>query len=140
MEEDALAAVRQELQQARDELDALRSGICDRLHLSARRRGSDGEMITMPTDHTILAAITRLQVTVATYEAPLDAVEPAWAAIDAMIFDSRKIQAIQEIRSEFGDSLQEAVDRLSARYNKLRREKPDGFSVAADTYWDGFHS
>lgn len=140
MESDDLAAVQEALQQTRGELEALRSGICERLRLSARRPGPTGEMIAMPTDKTILAAITRLQVTIATYETPSDAVGPPWSTIDTMIFEGRRIQAIQSIRSEFGDSLHEALDRLVARFSMLRREKADSFTVAADTYWDGFYS
>ena len=140
MDSDAPGAVQQELHDVRDQLDALRSGICSRLRLSAWRRGPDGETVTMPTDEAILEAIERLQITIAAYEAPVDAAELPWAAIDAMIFVGRKMHAIQAIRTEFGDDLRLALDRLCARYKMLRREKPDGFTIPAEIYWDGFYS
>ncbi|MDH6112791.1 hypothetical protein P3T36_002509 [Kitasatospora sp. MAP12-15] len=63
-----------------------------------------------------------------------------WGEIDQLILDNRKIHAIQLIRAEFGDGLREAVDRLRARYDELRRERPGGFNESHGEYWDGFES
>ncbi|MGK4583515.1 hypothetical protein [Kitasatospora sp. HPMI-4] len=72
---------------------------------------------------------------------PLDAEQDdRWIEVDPFILEGRKIQAMLRIRAEFGVGIRDGIDLLGWRYEKLRRERPDDFSMSPEQYWDGFYS
>ncbi|MET7691005.1 hypothetical protein ABZT06_24005 [Streptomyces sp. NPDC005483] len=59
---------------------------------------------------------------------------------DAQILNNRIILGLSALREHLGCSLQEALDVFSARYEALRRDRPDDFVCGPDEYWAGFFS
>lgn len=137
-----------ELEAIRSERDALRRELGDlRAHASVvlgilrREPGPEGlEVLSVPTDKAIMAAIRELVARSAPAGGGATAGRHRWSAIDDDILRGRKIQAIQKIRNEFGGDLHDALDLLGPRYEQLRRDRPDDFAQDPDTYWDGFYS
>jgi hypothetical protein len=140
--------MRRELEAIKSERDALRRELGDlRAHASVvlgilrREPGPEGlEVLSVPTDKVIMAAIRELVARSAPAKDGSAADHHRWAAIDHDILHGRKIQAIQKIRNEFGGDLHDALDLLGPRYEQLRRDRPDDFTQDPDTYWDGFYS
>lgn len=63
-----------------------------------------------------------------------------WDAIDDQILAERIIQALMIIRDRFGDTIHEAIDRFSERYEYLREARPNDFTKPRDEYGRGFYS
>ncbi|MFE3767324.1 hypothetical protein ACFXPI_36825 [Streptomyces sp. NPDC059104] len=59
---------------------------------------------------------------------------------DADIFAGRILPGIRAMRAHLGCPLNEALLAFHARYEVLRLEQPDTFTVSADEYWAGFIS
>ncbi|WP_018635898.1 hypothetical protein [Parafrankia elaeagni] len=57
-----------------------------------------------------------------------------WTAIDPEIFHGAVVQAVKRIREEFGGGLRDALDILVRRYERLRRERPDDFTVDVESF------
>ena len=62
------------------------------------------------------------------------------ASVDRDILDHRIIVAIMAIRETRGCTIHEAIDVFAARYEELRRDRPDDFSVGPEEYGRGFYS
>ncbi|MFJ9148492.1 hypothetical protein ACIRP7_10510 [Streptomyces sp. NPDC102270] len=60
------------------------------------------------------------------------------ASVDRDILDHRIIVAITAIRETRGCTIHEAIDVFAARYEELRRDRPDDFSVRPEEYGRGF--
>lgn len=148
MPEEDLETMQRELETTRAERDALRRELGDLrawlcIKLGIGREDLSRDEVTalgVATDAEIAGEVQRLQDELASLRSTERAEERRWSGIDALIMESRRIHAIQAIRTEFGTSLRLAVDLLNERYTRLRRRHPDRFSEGADTYWDGFHS
>lgn len=140
--------LRRDLDAARSERDALRRELADlRAHASTalgillREPRPDGlEVLSVPTDRVIVAAIRKLVAQSAPSSAEATADGRRWADIDDDILRGHKIQAIQKIRQEFGGGIHDALDLLGPRYEQLRRDRPDDFTQGPETYWNGFYS
>lgn len=61
-------------------------------------------------------------------------------AIDELILAERIIPALQAIMAELGCSLREAFDEFQQRYDRLRTERPDDFTLPPDEYGHNFYS
>ncbi|MFK4099898.1 hypothetical protein ACI2L1_07425 [Streptomyces sp. NPDC019531] len=59
---------------------------------------------------------------------------------DDHILDKRIILGLIALREHLGCSLQEALDVFGARYEALRKDRPDDFVCGPDEYWAGFFS
>ncbi|MER6563926.1 hypothetical protein ABT300_40655 [Streptomyces sp. NPDC001027] len=148
MPEDELETVRRELTRTRAERDALRQELGDlramlRMKLGVARPEPGRDELTslgVATDAEIVDEVQRLCEELARLTSAEQADDGRWSGIDDLITQNRKIHAIQAIRTEFGTSLQLAVDLLDERYTRLRRRHPDRFGESADAYWDGFRS
>ncbi|WP_339128643.1 hypothetical protein WJM95_07005 [Streptomyces sp. f51] len=62
------------------------------------------------------------------------------ASVDRDILDHRIIFAIMAIREALGCTIHEAIDVFAARYEELRRDRPDDFTVGPVEYGQGFYS
>ncbi|WP_217181748.1 hypothetical protein [Streptomyces sp. AC495_CC817] len=62
------------------------------------------------------------------------------ASIDRDILDHRIIFALKAIRETMGCTLHEAIDVFAVRYEELRRDCPDDFTVGPEEYGRGFYS
>jgi hypothetical protein len=62
------------------------------------------------------------------------------AAIDELILAARIIPALQGIRAELGCSLHESLDEFHRRYDRLRAERPDDFTLPPEKYGRNFYS
>ncbi|MFJ3231529.1 hypothetical protein [Streptomyces sp. NPDC086787] len=62
------------------------------------------------------------------------------ASVDRDILDHRIIFALNAIREASGCTIHEAIDVFAARYEELRRNHPDDFSVGPEEYGRGFYS
>jgi hypothetical protein len=60
--------------------------------------------------------------------------------IDDLIVSNQKIRAITTIRAAYGTSLREALDGMIARYEQLRAEQPDTFTISHEEWGHGFYS
>ncbi|MCX5096687.1 hypothetical protein OOK36_49870 [Streptomyces sp. NBC_00365] len=60
------------------------------------------------------------------------------ASVDRL--DHRIVFAIMAIREALGCTIHEATDVFAARYEELRRDRPDDFTVAPEEYGRGFYS
>ena len=98
------------------------------------------EVLSVPTDKAIIAAIRELVARSAPTDGRAAANGDRWAAIDDDILRGHKIQAIQRIRNEFGGGIHDALELLGPRYEQLRRDRPDDFTQDPDTYWNGFYT
>ncbi|TDD80469.1 hypothetical protein [Actinomadura rubrisoli] len=58
-----------------------------------------------------------------------------WEALDELIVEGRILSAVYWIRAAFECSLQEAVQFLYARYDRLRQTRPDDFAKSHEDYW-----
>lgn len=148
MPQDDLETVQGELTRTRAERDALRRELGDLRALLCMKLGigraepSLHELtpLGVATDAEIVDEVQRLCDELARLTSAVKADDGRWSGIDPLITENRKIHAIQAIRTEFGTSLQLAVDLLNERYTRLRHRHPDRFHESADTYWDGFRS
>ncbi|MER5465917.1 hypothetical protein ABT010_35735 [Streptomyces sp. NPDC002668] len=61
-------------------------------------------------------------------------------SVDRDILDQRIISALRTIREALGCSLHEALDVFNVRYQELRRERSDDFSIGPEEYGRGFYS
>ncbi|WP_328433273.1 hypothetical protein [Streptomyces sp. NBC_00425] len=148
MPEEDLETVQRELTGTRAERDALRrelgdlrAWLCIELGIGraepSRHESTD---LGVATDAEIVGEVRRLRDELARCTSAEETDDRRWSGIDVLIMDGRRIHAVQAVRTEFGTSLQLAVELLSERYTRLRRRYPDRFGESADTYWDGFRS
>jgi hypothetical protein len=136
-----LEAAQAESGTLRRELGDLRAQLCQALGILHEEPGPQGlTVLSVASDREILAEVRRLCAVRASTEPPVEDDGHRWKAVDSLILKGRKIQAVHGIRTEFGGDLHKALDLLSHRYEKLRRERPDDFVQGPETYWDGFHS
>ncbi|TDP96214.1 hypothetical protein [Labedaea rhizosphaerae] len=61
-------------------------------------------------------------------------------AIDELILAERIILALHAIRAESGCGIHEAIDEFQRRYDRLRAERPDDFTLPPDKYGRNFYS
>jgi hypothetical protein len=62
------------------------------------------------------------------------------AEIDELILAARIIPALQGIRAELGCSLHESLNEFQRRYDRLRIERPDDFTLPPEKYGRNFYS
>lgn len=62
------------------------------------------------------------------------------AAIDELILAERIVPALQAIMAELGCSLRESFDEFQQRYDRLRTERPDEFTLPPEEYGHNFYS
>ncbi|MGI5491476.1 hypothetical protein [Microtetraspora malaysiensis] len=63
-----------------------------------------------------------------------------WMAIDDHIVNERILSALLIMRQEFGDTIPEAIDRFTERYESLRKARPGAFRKSREEYGRGFYS
>ncbi|MFE2567303.1 hypothetical protein [Streptomyces mirabilis] len=61
-------------------------------------------------------------------------------SLDRDILDRRIVFALKTIRETLGCTIHEAIDVFAARYEELRRDRPDDFTVAPEEYGRGVYS
>ena len=61
-------------------------------------------------------------------------------SVDRDILDRRIVFALKTISETLGCTIHEAIDVFAARYEELRRDRPDDFTVAPEEYGRGFYS
>jgi hypothetical protein len=61
-------------------------------------------------------------------------------SVDRDIVDHRIVVALKTIRDVLGCTIHEAIDVFAVRYEELRRDRPDDFSVGPEEYGRGFYS
>ncbi|MET7742745.1 hypothetical protein [Streptomyces sp. NPDC005385] len=61
-------------------------------------------------------------------------------SVDDDILERRIISAIRTIREALGCTIHEAIDMFVVRYDELRRDRPDDFTVGPEEYGRGFYS
>ncbi|MET7385610.1 hypothetical protein ACFYPT_29400 [Streptomyces sp. NPDC005529] len=61
-------------------------------------------------------------------------------SVDDDILERRIISAIRTIREALGCTIHEAIDMFVVRYDELRRDRPDDFTVGPKEYGRGFYS
>ncbi|MFB7245635.1 hypothetical protein CW362_09765 [Streptomyces populi] len=61
-------------------------------------------------------------------------------SVDHDILDRRIVFAIKTIRETLGCTIHEAIDVFVVRYEELRRDRPDDFTVGPEEYGRGFYS
>ena len=66
--------------------------------------------------------------------------DDAASAIDEDIVAGRILPALIGIRAELGCGIHAAIDEFSERYERLRAERPDDFTLSPDEYGRGFYS
>jgi hypothetical protein len=62
------------------------------------------------------------------------------ATVDRDILDHRILFAIKAIRETLGCTIHDAIDVFAARYEELRRDRPNDFTVGPEEYGRGFYS
>ena len=67
-------------------------------------------------------------------------VDEAAAEIDENIVAGRIVLALIGIRAELGCSIPAAMDVFSERYERLRAERPQDFTLSHEEYGRGFYS
>ncbi|MEU5995339.1 hypothetical protein ABZ806_40730 [Spirillospora sp. NPDC047418] len=60
-----------------------------------------------------------------------------WEPLDRLIVECQILPAVKWLMSTFECSLQEAVQFLYARYDDLRRSRPDDSATSHEEYWKG---
>ncbi|MBW8706851.1 hypothetical protein MBT84_45205 [Streptomyces sp. MBT84] len=60
--------------------------------------------------------------------------------MDRDILDHRILFAIRVIRETLSCTIHEAIDVFVVRYEELRRDCPDDFTVGPEEYGQGFYS
>ena len=63
-----------------------------------------------------------------------------WDELDPLIVAGRKLEFVARVRTSAKLSFVEAHDILVARYDHLRRTRPDAFSCSHEEYWREFFS
>ncbi len=63
-----------------------------------------------------------------------------WSRVDDLIVNAQYLPALSEIRSAAGVGLTEAVDIFSERYDALRIERPDDFTLPPGEYGQGVYT
>ncbi|GAA2305793.1 hypothetical protein OKJ48_43365 [Streptomyces kunmingensis] len=61
-------------------------------------------------------------------------------SVDRDILDHRIMFALRTIRETSGCTIHEAIDAFAVRYDELRRDRPDDFTVGPEEYGRGFYS
>jgi hypothetical protein len=61
-------------------------------------------------------------------------------AIDDDIVAERIIPALIAIRTELGCGIHAAIDEFQRRYDRLRLERPEDFTLPPEQYGRGFYS
>jgi len=61
-------------------------------------------------------------------------------SVDREILEHRIIPALVTIRETLGCTLHQALDVFAERYEELRRDRPDDFTLSRDEYGRGFYS
>ena len=67
------------------------------------------------------------------------AAEP-WPEVDARIFNGEIMRALILIRERYACGIPAAIDHLADRYERLRVEEPDRFTVSREDFGRGFYS
>ena len=67
------------------------------------------------------------------------AAEP-WPEVDARIFNGEIMRALILIRERYACSIPTAIDHVADRYERLRVEEPDRFTVSREEFGRGFYS
>lgn len=62
------------------------------------------------------------------------------ATIDELILTERIIAALQAIMAELGCGLHESLNEFQQRYDRLRTEHPDDFTLPPEEYGHNFYS
>jgi len=62
------------------------------------------------------------------------------ATTDELILAARIIPALQAIMAELGCGLRESFDEFQKRYDRLRTERPDDFTLPPEEYGRDFYS
>jgi hypothetical protein len=60
--------------------------------------------------------------------------------IDDLILTARILPALQLLREELGCTIHEAIDAFQERYDELRTERPDEFTVSREEYGRGVYT
>ncbi|WP_411071253.1 hypothetical protein [Streptomyces sp. cmx-4-25] len=60
-------------------------------------------------------------------------------SLDRDILEQRIIPALMTIREALDCTLHEAIDIFAQRYEELRRDRPDGFTLRREDYGQGFY-
>jgi hypothetical protein len=60
--------------------------------------------------------------------------------VDDDIVAARILPALIAIRAELGCGIHAAIDEFQRRYDRLRLERPDDFTLPPDQYGRGFYS
>lgn len=55
-------------------------------------------------------------------------------SVDDLIVAEKVVQALRAIRTEMGCSIHEAIDEFGLRYDRLRAERPDDFTLPHGEY------
>ncbi|NUQ99495.1 MAG: hypothetical protein HOY79_24070 [Streptomyces sp.] len=61
-------------------------------------------------------------------------------SVDHDILEHRIVNALGTIRRTLGCTLHQALDTFVQRYEELRRERPDDFTLCRDDYGRGFYA
>jgi hypothetical protein len=61
-------------------------------------------------------------------------------SLDRDILEQRIISALMTIREALDCTLHEAIDIFAQRYEELRRDRPDDFTLRREDYGQGFYS
>jgi hypothetical protein len=111
-------------------------------------RGSDRDwafLKTLRRGQVVTGTVTSIAGFVVTFvdrvgEYPAGPVAQLPEGVDRDIVNHRILFAIKAIREVRGCTLHEALDVLAGRYEELRRERPDDFTVSIEGYGRGFYS
>ena len=65
-------------------------------------------------------------------------IEIDWQTIDELLFDNNVLVALKTMRIETGCGVNQLLDLVHARFDKLAAEYPERFRCDIKTYWDGY--
>jgi hypothetical protein len=114
----------------RRELADLRTRLCGALGILRREPGPEGLSVqSVPSDQEIVAAVAQLRAEIDALKQPSDGTDARWSKIDYLIFEGRRIQALQRIRDEFGGGIPDALALLNDRSIRLRQDRSEDFTT-----------
>jgi len=114
----------------RRELADLRTRLCGALGILRREPGPEGLTVqSVPSDQEIVAAVAQLRAEIDALKQPSDGTDARWSKIDYLIFEGRRIQALQRIRDEFGGGIPDALVLLNDRSIRLRQDRSEDFTT-----------
>lgn len=62
--------------------------------------------------------------------------DPRWATVDELLFSGARLPALVAAREAFDWSLEQAIDRVPVRWQRLVETAPQSFTVPIEGYWD----